>query len=82
MCFALAYGGTSLEFNSSTVPMGQPTSLWLAAKGFITCPFGGFIALPLAYFIGYKTKWKNVLAEYLSGTFYGVILSMLIIFLS
>ena len=68
--FALAYGGTSLGFNEPV----QAGSLWMAGKGFITCPFGGFITLPLSYAV---TK-NNVISEYLSGTLYGLILAGLL----
>ena len=71
--FSIAYLGSNLGFD------WFPSTGWkyyfgLAIKGFITCPFGGFITLPIAYWIGYKTKYTNVLAEYLSGTLYGGVL--------
>jgi hypothetical protein len=78
LAFLLSYLGTNLGFD------WFPTTGWkyyggLTIKGLITCPLGGFITLPLAYYIGYRTKYKNVLAEYLSGTFYGGILCALLI---
>jgi len=71
--FLLSYLGSNLGFD------WFPTTGWkyyagLAVKGFVTCPLGGFITLPFAYFIGNKTRWTNVFAEYFSGTLYGVIL--------
>lgn len=65
--FTLAFVGVNMGFDN--------WPLWF--KGFITLPIGGFVTLPLAYWIGNKTKYTNVLAEYLSGTFYGLLLAML-----
>ena len=63
-CFCMAYGGVSLGFDA--------WPLWF--KGTITCPFGGFITLPLSYAV---TK-NNVISEYLSGALYGLILAGLL----
>jgi hypothetical protein len=53
-------------------------SLW--EKGIVTFfPFGAAL-LPLAYLIGYKTRWKNVFAEYFSGTLYGAALAGIMFF--
>lgn len=46
----------------------------MALKGFITCPPGGFVTLPLAYYVGMRTKWNNVFCEFASGFLYGVVL--------
>lgn len=73
-CLGLAYGGVSLTFDSATLPRSQPTTLWLIAKGMITCPFGGIVTLPIVYWLSYKTRWTNVLAEYASGAAYGLLL--------
>lgn len=65
--FILAYIGVSMGFTKYP--------LWL--KGLVTClPFGA-VLLPLAYYIGDRTPWKNVTSEYLSGTFYGLTLCLL-----
>lgn len=48
----------------------------MSIKGLITCPIGGFVVLPLAYYIGQRTRWHSVAAEYLSGFFYGLILEV------
>lgn len=67
--FALAYIGVNMGFDRFP--------LWV--KGAVTLfPFGALL-LPLAYWIGYKTRWTNVLAEYLSGTFYGVALCIILL---
>lgn len=34
---------------------------------------GHAVALPLAYYIGQRTRWGNVCAEYLSGALYGLV---------
>jgi hypothetical protein len=73
VAFALSYGGTSLGFD------WFPASGWryyggLAIKGLITCPLGGVVSLPFAYWVGGKTVSKNVFSEYFSGTLYGAIL--------
>ena len=65
VAFALAYAGVSMGFNRFT--------LW--EKGAVTLFPIGALLLPAAYWIGYKTKYTNVLAEYLSGTFYGIFLA-------
>lgn len=52
----------------------------LAIKGIITAAgtlspaiiLAHAVALPLAYYIGQRTRWGNELAEYLSGAFYGI----------
>ncbi len=67
IAFILAYIGANMGFDRHP--------LWF--KGFITMPPIGAALLPLAYWIGYKTKWTNVAAEYLSGTFYGIALFIL-----
>ncbi len=67
--FTLAYIGTSMGFTKYP--------LWF--KGLVTLPLGGFFSLPLAYWIGDRTKYTNVVSEYLSGTFYGVILSIILV---
>ncbi len=64
MFFAMAFLGVNLGFDF--------WPLWF--KGFVNYPFGGFIALPLVYWLAYKTRWTNVLAEYASGTVYGLLL--------
>jgi hypothetical protein len=76
--FVTSYIGANMGFKDHAD--GSPNFLWLPVKGLVTFVIGGFIALPLAYWIGYKTRFKNVLAEYLSGTFYGLILTGLLIF--
>ena len=68
--FALAYGGVSLGFDGTS-------RLRLVLKGLITMPPFGAVLLPMAYWIGYSTRWTNVLAEYLSGTFYGIALALI-----
>ena len=68
--FALAYGGVSLGFDGTSKAR-------LVLKGLITLPPFGAVLLPLAYWIGYSTRWTNVLAEYLSGTFYGIALALI-----
>lgn len=70
--FVLGYVGANVGFKD--LPNGKPNYCWLPVKGLITFPAGGFLALPLAYRIGYATRWTNVLAEYLSGTLYGILL--------
>ncbi len=70
LCFLMSYGGVSLGF------AGQLNYIRLALKGALTCPIGGFIVLPLIYFLSYKTKYTNMLAEYGSGTAYGIILAL------
>lgn len=70
--YLLAFIGTNMGFNR--------WPLW--AKGFITLPAGGFLALPLAYWIGNKTRFTNVAAEYLSGTFYGILLVVILCLIS
>lgn len=72
MAFALAYCGVSLGFDGTSKSR-------LVLKGFITMPPFGAALLPLAYWIGYNTRWKNVLAEYLSGTFYGIALCLMMV---
>lgn len=65
--FTLAFLGANVGFDNHP--------LWL--KGMITLfPFGA-VLLPLAYWIGDKTPWKNVTSEYLSGAFYGLALCLL-----
>lgn len=73
--FALAYEGVNMGFASATLPGAQPTALHLAWKGFVNLMPLGAVLLPLAYWIGYRTTSKNVLAEYLSGVFYGAALA-------
>lgn len=70
--FLLGYIGSNVGFKD--LPGGVPNYKWLPVKGLITFPAGGFITMPLAYKIGYATKWKNVFAEYFSGTLYGALL--------
>lgn len=65
--FTMAYIGANMGFDNHP--------LWL--KGLITMfPFGAAL-LPLAYWIGNKTPWKNVTSEYLSGFLYGLTLTIL-----
>lgn len=60
-------------------------TLGMAIKGLITSLgtlnplviLGHTVALPLAYFIGFRTKWGSELAEYLSGFLYGLTLAFL-----
>lgn len=47
--------------------------LWL--KGLITLFPIGAILLPLAYFLGGKTKNPPFYSEFISGAFYGLILA-------
>lgn len=57
-------------------------TLGLAIKGALTAAgtfsplliAGHAISLPLAYYIGQRTRWGNVCAEYLSGAFYGFVI--------
>lgn len=65
--FTLAFLGANMGFDHHP--------LWL--KGFITLPPFGAALLPLAYYIGDKTPLKNVVSEYLSGSFYGLTLCLL-----
>jgi len=62
-----AFIGTDIGFDN--------WSLWL--KGLITFPPLGAGLLPLAYWIGYRAPSTNVLAEYLSGLFYGAALAVI-----
>lgn len=64
--FVAAYLGTSMGFDNHP--------LWF--KGLVTLFPVGAALLPLAYWIGYRTPSKNVLAEYLSGLFYGAALAI------
>ncbi len=68
VAFALVFCGANMGFDNHP--------LWL--KGLITLPPFGAGLLPLAYWIGDKTKWKNVASEYLSGFLYGVTLFIFI----
>ena len=75
--FMLAYGGVSLGFaadQSNPLKLNYPR---LVLKGLITCPVGGGIALPLVYFLSYKTRYTNILAEYGSGAAFGLILLLM-----
>jgi hypothetical protein len=60
--------------------------LGMAIKGAITAAgtlnikiiVGHAIALPLAYYIGERTRLGSEVAEYLSGAFYGVVLGVIL----
>ena len=69
LAFAFAYGGASLGFDN--------WPLWL--KGLITLPPFGAALLPLAYYIGDRTRWKNVFSEYFSGALYGITLAAIML---
>lgn len=60
------------------LPVKRDSLAWcwigMGIKGFITLPFGGFIAKPLAYHIGRRYFKNSESAEYLSGAFYGILL--------
>ena len=64
----------------------RDSTLWcvlgMGVKGFITDPFGGFITLPLAYYIGTRMKFNTSMAEWLTGIFYGMrLVAMLLLIL-
>ena len=78
LAFAFAYIGANLGFD------WFPASGWkyyggLAVKGLITLPPFGAALLPLAYYIGDRTRWKNVFSEYFSGTLYGITLAAIML---
>ena len=53
----------------------------MTIKGLITFPLGGFITLPLSYYIGDRTKFNTSMSEWLTGISYGMILSAIAVIL-